>query len=48
MAFLQNGGDFADGVIADFACRIDNAVLLTFDKNGSKTTNKFNIPNLLL
>ena len=48
MVFLQNGGDFADGVIADFACRIDNAILLTFDKNGSKTANKFNIPNLLL
>lgn len=48
MAFLKSGGDFADGVIADFACHLDNALLLTFDKNSSKIANKLNIPNQLL
>ncbi|OOR87215.1 hypothetical protein B0181_10875 [Moraxella caviae] len=48
IAFLQNGGDFADGVIADFVCHLEDAVLLTFDKNASKIADKFNITNELL
>lgn len=46
--FLKNGGDFADGVIANVTQNIENSVLLTFDKNSSKVSNKLNIPNQLL
>lgn len=34
--FLQNGGDFADGIIAYQATKFDNAKLLTFDKQAQK------------
>lgn len=48
ITFLKNGGDFADGVIANATQYIKNSILLTFDKNSSKVADKSNIPNHLL
>lgn len=41
--FLQNGGDFADGVIAYQTTQFDHAKLLTFDKKAQKLAEKLNI-----
>lgn len=41
--FLQNGGDFADGIITYQATKFDNAKLLTFDKKAKKIASEYGI-----
>lgn len=43
MQFLKNGGDFADGVIANYVNTFSNSKLLTFDKKLHKLCEKFYI-----
>lgn len=43
IAFLQAGGDFADGVIAYQVSQFDHAHLLTFDKDAQKIAKNLTI-----
>lgn len=44
LSFIKNGGDFADGVIANEAVVHENAILLTFDKKAQAIANSLDIP----
>lgn len=44
LKFLEENGDFADGIIAYQATQFDNAKLLTFDKKANKIAHALQLP----
>lgn len=48
MEFLENNGDFADGVIAYSTTKFQHSHLLTFDKKLHKLCQKFDIAHIPL